>query len=112
MATKTRYIAVNGENDRTFDKYDQACQWLDKASPETANRGFAIEDGSTDFGVHTSFVRHAEEKATYEIEQVVEGKWFGISTHDTMAEAQAELATLNDDSYYQRFTLRIAEYAR
>ena len=60
MKTRTRFIAVNGESDRTFSKYSDACAWLDRISPATATAGFTTEDGGTDddTGERTVFVRH------------------------------------------------------
>lgn len=56
---RTIYLAISGVSDRSFHKYSEACAWLDKISPETANRGFETEDGGEDEGVRTVFVRHA-----------------------------------------------------
>lgn len=47
----------------------------------------------------------------FQIQQWIEDtqQWFGISVHDTLVEAQAELITLENDSYYMRFKFRINE---
>ena len=45
---RTVWVAVAGERDRSFDRYTDACAWLDKVSPETATRGFETEDRGDD----------------------------------------------------------------